>query len=155
VPALIKLVKGYQARLTIVGAGGDQENRVLRRIQNSNKVNYLGRIDDPSKLIEIYRQSDIFIMTSKGETFGLVYIEAMSQGLPVIYSKNTGIDGVFEQGSVGYGVTPGSVSEMKQGIDKIVSTYQEISHNCFIKAKEMNWTNIAEVHFDIYGRVRQ
>ena len=113
VPALIKLVNNYQANLTIAGNGGSEEKRVLQLIRDSNKVNYLGHIDDQSRLAEVYKHSDILIMTSKGETFGLVYIEAMSQGLPVLYSKDTGIDGFFEQGSVGYGVTPGSVSEMR------------------------------------------
>lgn len=150
VPSLIKLVDDSPARLTIVGKGGNEEKRVLQLIRNSNKVNYLGHIKDPSRLIEIYRQSDVFVMTSKGETFGLVYIEAMSQGLPLIYSLDTGIDGYFEQGFVGYGVKPGSVPEMKSGLDKIVSNYQEISENCSIKAKELNWKTIAEKYFDIY-----
>lgn len=153
VPALIKLVEAYPARLTIVGKGGNEEKRVLQMIQESNKVNYLGYIKDHSRLIEIYRNSDIFIMTSKGETFGLVYIEAMSQGLPLIYSLDTGIDGFFEQGSVGYGVNPGSISEMKSGLDKIVLNYQEISENCTFKARQMNWTNIAKRYIDIYRSV--
>lgn len=153
VPALIKLVKDYPARLTIVGKGGHEEKKVLQMLRNTDKVNYLGHINDHSRLIEIYRNSDVFIMTSKGETFGLVYIEAMSQGLPIIYSLNTGIDGFFEQGSVGYGVSPGSVSEMKSGLDKILSNYQKISDNCTIKAKELNWTNIAERYIAIYRSV--
>jgi glycosyltransferase involved in cell wall biosynthesis len=153
VPPLIRLTESCNARLTIVGGGGNQEKRVLQMIQNSGKVDYLGTIEDQSRMVDIYRQSDILIMTSRGETFGLVYIEAMSQGLPVLYSKDTGIDGLFEQGEVGYGVTPGSISEMKTGIDKIVSKYHKISQNCVILAKQMNWTKIAETYFDLYGKI--
>jgi len=151
VPALIKLVERYPGRLTIIGQGGDEESRVLRMIRNSNKVNYLGRIEDLSRLIEIYRQSDIFIMTSKGETFGLVYIEAMSQGLPIVYSKNTGIDGFFEQGSIGFGVTPGSIYEMKNCLDRIGSDYHKISQKCISESKAFNWTNIAQTYIEIYS----
>ena len=43
-------------------------------------------------------------MPSFPETFGLVYVEAMSQGLPIIYTKGQGIDGYFEDGKVGYPV---------------------------------------------------
>ena len=43
-------------------------------------------------------------MPSRYETFGLVYGEAMSQGLPIIYSKGQGVDGYFKEGTVGYGV---------------------------------------------------
>jgi glycosyltransferase involved in cell wall biosynthesis len=151
VPALIKLVEKIEARLTIVGEGGNEEKKVLRMIRNSGKVNYLGRIDDQSKLTQIYRQSDIFIMTSQGETFGLVYLESMSQGLPVLYSKDTGIDGLFKEGSIGYGITPGSVPEMKEAINKILANYQEISRNCVAEARKLNWTRIAESYLDIYN----
>jgi len=150
VPSLIKLVNNYPARLTIVGKGGDLEKKVLRMIRDSDKVNYLGQIDDPSRLIEVYRHSDVFIMTSSGETFGLVYIEAMSQGLPLIYSKETGIDGFFEPGSVGYAVNPKSLGEMKSSLDQIRSHYSQISNNCYKEARQFNWTTIAEKYLDIY-----
>ena len=45
-------------------------------------------------------------MTSLGESFGLTYAEAMSQGVPVIYSKGQGFDGQFKEGVVGYHVDP-------------------------------------------------
>ena len=151
VPALIKLVEKTVARLTIVGEGGNDEKKVLRMIRNSDKINYLGRIKDHSKLTQIYSQSDIFIMTSKRETFGLVYLEAMSQGLPVLFSRNTGIDGFFEEGSIGYGVTPGSVSEMNDGINRILANYQEISRNCVAEARKLNWKTIAGKYLEIYN----
>ena len=155
VPDLIRLVESITARLTIVGAGGANENRVSKMAAKSEKVTFLGKIKDQSSIKEVYRNSDIFIMASQRETFGLVYIEAMSQGLPVIYSKNTGIDGLFEQGSVGYPVTPGSITEMQQGIEKISSSYQEISNNCIIEARQFNWGNIAERYAAIYTEIAE
>src|SRR5699024_6974391 len=67
-------------------------------------------------LIEIYRRSDIFIMPSFSETFGLVYPEAMSQGLPVLYTKGQGFDGQYEDGYVGY---PVCANEPKDIAEKI------------------------------------
>lgn len=150
VPALIKFAENSKAKLTIVGKGGIDENKVLRMVQDSNNTTYLGRIDDLTRLIEVYRNADIFIMTSRTETFGLVYIEAMSQGIPVIYSRNTGIDGFFEQGSVGYAVSPGSASEIKSGLDQIISDYQGISKNCIEQAKSFNWAQVAERYMEVY-----
>ncbi|MDZ7835042.1 MAG: glycosyltransferase family 4 protein [Alkalibacterium sp.] len=46
---------------------------------------------DKETLLDLYRNNDIFIMPSYTETFGLVYPEAMSQGLPVIYSEDAGL----------------------------------------------------------------
>ncbi|MDF1576539.1 MAG: glycosyltransferase [Bacteroidales bacterium] len=154
VPALIKHVEKTGARLSIVGHGGSQEKKVLKMIRKSDKITFLGRVDDPSRLIQIYRQSDIFVMTSRRETFGLVYLEAMSQGLPLIYSKNTGIDGLFEEGSVGYGISPGSVSGMKEATEKILSDYSVISGNCVSQAHKYNWTSIAESYMALYSDVR-
>ncbi len=153
VPTLIKLVEKLNARLTIVGKGGSEEKKVLQLIQKISNVKYIGHVEDQSKLTQIYRQSDIFVMTSKRETFGLVYLEAMSQGLPVIYSKNTGIDGLFEQGTIGYGVIPGSVSEMAKAIEKIQSDYSHISNNCINEARNFNWTSIAEKYQSLYSKI--
>jgi len=151
VPSLIDLAERYKAKLTIVGKGGDEEKRVLQMIRDSDWANYLGHIERRSRLTEIYKAADIFIMTSTRETFGLVYIEAMSQGLPVIYSKNTGIDGLFEPGSVGFGVTPGLVSEMMHSIDKILFDYQDISKRCVLEARKLNWTSLAKRYLKIYN----
>ena len=152
VPALIKLLEHADYRLTLVGAGGKDEKKVLRMIRNSGKTDYLGRVEDPAALSQIYRQHDIFIMSSRRETFGLVYAEAMSQGLPLIYSINTGIDGLFERGRVGFGVKPGSVPQMLEAIEKIAADYQEISKNCIAEAKQLNWTDIADRYLDLYRK---
>ena len=54
---------------------------------------------------------------------------------------------------MGYGVSPGSVPEMKAALEKVVANYQEISNICINKAKQLNWTNIAESYFEIYRSV--
>jgi len=153
VPALISLLENSEARLTIAGEGGRNEKKVLKLIQDNDRISYVGHVEDKSRLVQIYKQSDIFIMASRGETFGLVYLEAMSQGLPVIYSKNTGIDGLFEQGTIGYGVSPGSVSEMAKAIEQIKSAFKNISGNCIKEARNFNWASIAEKYQSLYSRV--
>lgn len=150
VPALIRLAEITGSRLTIVGAGGDEEKKVLQMIRNSDMITYPGRIEDQSRLIRIYQKSDIFIMTSKRETFGLVYLEAMSQGLPVIYSTSTGIDGLFEEGTVGYGVSPGSLTGIKEAIESILKNYQDISNNCISESRKFTWEDIARRYLAIY-----
>lgn len=49
------------------------------------------------QLREAFSISDIFVMPSKPETFGLVYVEALSQGLPILYAKGEGFDGYFDE----------------------------------------------------------
>ena len=59
---------------------------------------------DKEELIKLYRDSHIFTMPSITESFGLVYAEAMTQALPVVYTKGQGFDGQFPDGEVGYSV---------------------------------------------------
>ena len=73
-------------------------------------------------------------MPSFHETFGLVYIEAMSQGLPIIYTKGEGIDGYFKEATVGYSVNPKDVKNIVKKIEMIIHNYNKISkiyHNIY------------------------
>ncbi len=149
---LIKFVKKNHAKLTVVGGGGNDAKTVLQMIGNSTEVNYLGQIKEQSKLSEIYGQNDIFIMVSRKETLGLVYLEAMSQGLPVIYTKGTGIDGFFKEGEVGLGVNPNSFDAIDIAIKNILSDYENISRNCIMAAKEFNWSNISNRIYQLYTK---
>ena len=64
--------------------------------------------------IKYFIESDIFVMPSRYETFGLVYVEALSQGLPVIYTRGQGFDGQIPDGEVGYSVKCNDVNEIAE-----------------------------------------
>ena len=84
-------------------------------------------------LLSQYRQNDIFILPSKKESFGLVYAEAMSQGLPVIYTKGQGFDGQYPEGEIGYHINPNDSMDIANKILLIVGNYNVISGNCIKK----------------------
>lgn len=137
-------------RLTIVGGGGNYEKKILDLINNNNNIKYFGVIKDKQQLINIYRQSDIFIMPSVDETFGLVYAEAMSQGTPVIYSKNTGFDHFFKDGEVGYAVNPNDIKDYAQKIQNIINNYNSISKIAIKRAKIFDWSKISKQYKELY-----
>lgn len=89
-------------------------------------------------------------MPSKHETFGLVYAEAMSQGLPVIYTRGQGFDGQFEEGEVGYSVQYDSAEEIVDRIKEILNNYKTISNNCVEKVDRFDWDEIARKYIEIY-----
>ena len=101
---------------------------------------------DKDVLLELYRNSDIFIMPSFSETFGLVYPEAMSQGLPVIYSKEQGFDGQFTYGQVGFPADPYKPEDIADKLAEILKDYKTISKNVIEKYKKFNWQKISEEH---------
>ena len=59
------------------------------------------------QVLHLMEESDIFVLVSSPETFGLVYVEAMAKGCITIGSKGEGIDGVIVNNENGYLCTPG------------------------------------------------
>lgn len=105
-------------------------------------------------LIKHYRSADIFVMPSRTETFGLVYAEAMSQGLPVIYTRGQGFDGQFEEGEVGFSVQFDSAEEIANKIIEIIDNYKAISTNCVNEIDRYNWSFLAEKYLSVYSELQ-
>lgn len=139
-----KLIElGYSVTFTIVGE--IVNSRLGNLIKNKNYVNYIPFVTQ-EELIKIYRKNDIFIMPSIHETFGLVYAEAMSQGLPIIYTKNQGFDKHFEEGNVGYSVDCFDVNDITKKIILICNNYSSLSTNCINLVKKFKWENISSYY---------
>ncbi len=105
---------------------------------------------DKEKVVEYMRNADIFVMPSVKETFGLVYAEAMSQGLPVIYSRGQGFDKQFEEGQVGYSVDCFDQGEIADKIVSIVDNYEVISNSCIKLSDKFDWELISKQYLKIY-----
>lgn len=65
-------------------------------------------------------------MPSKAETFGLVYVEAMLQGLPILYTKNEGIDGFYEE-NIGEKVISTDMEEIQIKLLKLIENTNNIT----------------------------
>lgn len=159
---LVRLIKSVKivnhvnlcCHLTLVGGGGSAHNDVLRLIKGDSSFNFCGLVSDKSKLKELYRSNDVFVMPSKSETFGLVYIEALSQGLPVIYTKNEGIDGLYER-NVGESVDYSDVNDIANAIKKIASNYHTYDFDPQAIASNHDWNMISLKYIDMYKEVGQ
>lgn len=93
------------ARLLIVG-GGPGKSEVMAHAKASpaaDSIEFRGFVPD-SVMPEVFAESDVFAMPSRGEGFGLVYIEAMRNRLPVIASKHDAAPEVNIEGVTGYNV---------------------------------------------------
>lgn len=139
--------RGYKVEFMLVGPVRDQS--VLTEILKNDFVSYMGP-QDKDKLLHFYRSCDIFIMPSIRETFGLVYAEAMSQGLPIIYTRGQGFDRQFEEGVVGYSVNPTDYDEIADRIVDIIRNYEELSSNCIRLCSRFDWDIITDAYFNMY-----
>ena len=100
----------------VILGDGDQRARLERiatEIGVGDHVFFAGFVPD-EELQAYYRQCEIFVMPSKGEGFGLVFIEAMSCGKPVIGARHGGTLDVIVEGETGFLVEYGDVAGLAQ-----------------------------------------
>jgi glycosyltransferase involved in cell wall biosynthesis len=72
------------------------------------------------------QESNCFILTSSYEAFGVVLIEAMSTGLPVIATRSGGPESILDD-SCGYLVEPGSTGELMEAMLKMINEYDRFN----------------------------
>ena len=137
---------GVSSTLTVVGPICDEKE--FKKL-SKKPFKYIPPVNF-EELLSIYREHDIFVMTSFTETFGLVYAEAMSQGLPVVYTKGEGFDGQFKDGYLGFSVLPKDYPGIAQAIIKITKNYSEMSRNATLGVKSFLWSDISSKYFTIY-----
>ena len=148
----ILVKKGYSVKFGIIG--DVEEKQILNHALKRDYVIYYGR-QSKEQIIEIFKSYDIFVMPSFYETFGLVYVEAMSQGLPVIYTKGQGFDGWFPEGTVGYAVIANSETDIVEKIILILEKYKEISKNCCNRVNKFDWEELATEYFCLYQDIHK
>lgn len=139
--------QGYNVKLLM--AGKIVEEKYRRLIEISSFIEYLGFLNKED-ILHYMRESDVFVMPSRTETFGLVYAEAMSQGLPVIYTRGEGFDGQFEEGRVGYSVPKNDVKTLCSAILNARNNLARLSANCAGCVKKFCWNDIASSYKLIY-----
>ena len=153
VQSVIELKDNYpDVKITLIGKKGEEEEKIkeLSTIY-PELVEFLGPIYDKEKLESIFFQSHIFAMPSFSESFGLVYIEALSQGLPVLFSKGQGIDRVFTQ-KIGESVNPSDINSIKVGLQEIINNYHDYNLGA-IDFLQFDWEKIASKYQEIYAAI--
>lgn len=152
IEAVKEIRRSHQIVLTLIGGDGEEQAQVEQEVKkHSDFIEYLGKIYDKQKLMQIVRGHDVFAMVSHGETFGLVYAECLSQGLPIVYTLGTGFDGMYSQGKIGYGVDSHSVESIKEGLLGVINDYNRLRNNVSeIDFKRFCWAEIAKSYIYIY-----
>ncbi len=126
-----KVLEEIPAKLVLVGDGPDRSEceRLCRQLGICDHVKFLGKQDG---LVEILNASDIFLIPSQSESFGLAALEAMACGLPVISSSVGGLPELVRHNETGYIAEIGDIERMaKYTVDLLTNErkYKLFSNN--------------------------
>jgi len=136
--------------LHIVGGGGNDEGKVIELVKKHPDIfEFYGQINDKDKLLTVFRRCDMFAMPSRYETFGLVYVEAMLQGLPLLYSEGEGIDGFYSE-KIGEKTKNHTVHGIKEKLRIMIDNFEQYSIPLEEVKKNHNWSLIAKEYEKIY-----
>lgn len=155
--------KGYKITLNAIGKGlpnrpHDKEyEKQVDALANGKDWVKTQTFKKPEEIIAEMRQANAFVMVSKPETFGLVYVEALSQHLPIIYAKGQGFDGYYPEGFVGFSAQAGNVDSIADAIEKLIGEYSSLSKNVssLDLDKDFEWNTIAKKYLELYNKILQ
>lgn len=140
--------RGYDVRLKVIGKIKDK--KVAQKLAKYSFVELYPPISQKDLIVE-YRSADVFVMPSHHETFGLTYVEAMSQGLPVVYTKGQGFDGRYAEGEVGYSARSSDVGDLADAIESCLKRRNELFKDCIRESGAFSWDLIANKYCGIYS----
>ena len=150
-----KIQKEIPSKLLLVGEGPDREHIEFqaKELGILDKVLFLGNSNEVNKLL---CYSDLFLLPSQTESFGLAALEAMAARTPVISTNSGGLPEVNVQGVTGFLSDVGNTDEMaKNGIYILedLDRLQQFKQNALAQAKRFSMQNVLPAYEDVYREV--
>lgn len=143
-----KVRQAMPAKLILVGEGPELSTarEMTHQLGLTDSVKYLGNQDE---VASVFAAADLFLLPSEKESFGLVALEAMSCGVPVIGSRAGGIPEVVVDGQTGFLSEVGDTEKMAR--DALLLLQNRALYRDFAKASRER----AELMFSVHDRIRE
>ena len=145
------------SRVLLVGDGPERYKleEVCREIGLCDRVIFLGKVPSTK---EVLRISDVFMLPSKTESFGLAALEAMAVGVPVISSNTGGIPEVNVHGVTGYLSNVGDVDDMAKNTIELLKDQEKLAEfreNSLNRARYFNKDRVVSEYEAVYSSLVQ
>lgn len=150
-----KVQEKLPARLLLAGDGPDRAiaERLARDLGICQKITFTGKVRETAPILEL---SDLFLLPSETESFGLAALEAMAEGVPVVSSNTGGIPEVNIDGFSGFTSQVGDVESMAENAIRILqdkATHQLFRQNALEQAKRFDLSEILPIYEALYESV--
>ena len=147
--------KEIPCKLILVGDGPERPaiDKLCRELNTCSDIISLGKIANPKEVLSI---SDLFILPSETESFGLSALEAMALKIPVISSNTGGIPELNIHGKTGYMSNVGDYQDMAKNTITLLADekkFQKFRENAFEQAKKFDIESILPMYEKLYKQV--
>lgn len=155
-PAILK--RFPDAKAVFVGYRRDNElEETCRRLGIEDSVAFPGFLPEERK-IEAFRSSDVFVLPTLYEGFGIVFLESMAAGVPIITTDVAGNSEIVRQGKNGLLVRPRNSKEIAGAAVRLLASKplrERIRRNNLEDAGKYDWKKVAKKYLDVYESVVQ
>lgn len=147
--------KEIPCKLILVGDGPERPaiDKLCRELNTCNDIISVGKIANPQEVLAI---SDVFVLPSETESFGLSALEAMASKIPVVSSNTGGIPELNVHGKTGYMSKVGDYEDMAKNIITLLSDEKKLAQfkaNAFEQAKKFDINVILPQYEKLYEDV--
>jgi len=154
---------GESVRMIVVGAdvNGDREIDRVKELAKErdleDQIDFVGQVEH-SDLPLYYNAADVCVVPSYYESFGLVALESMACGTPVVASRVGGLSTIINHGSTGYLKSWRCPEAFANSVEMIISSdglQQSMGEAARKRAEGMGWGNVAAMMWDEYAALTE
>jgi N-acetyl-alpha-D-glucosaminyl L-malate synthase BshA len=150
-----KIVQEIPAKLILIGDGPERTaiEKISRELAICDQIRFLGKQEAIEEILSV---TDLFIMPSESESFGLAALEAMACQVPVISTNTGGMPELNVQGVTGFMSNVGDIKDMAKNAIYVLSDHARLTQfkaNALARAKEFDINVIMPMYERYYQRV--
>ncbi len=154
VQAMKQVIKKFpNVKCVFVGYKKNNEiENLCHKLGLDKNIEFIGFLDEQEK-IDAYKSADVFVLPTLYEGFGIVFIEAMASGCPIITTNVAGIPEIVENNKNGLLVEPKNPDKLANAIIKILSNKtmrNKFISNNYKKVKDFDWNKLVKLYEDAF-----
>lgn len=133
----------------VIAGEGPAKNHYIEMTYSldlQDSISFVGYLDRSTQLVDCYHAADLFVFASKTETQGLVLLEAMAAGTPVVSVAEMGTKNVLKEG-LGVRITDGSAEDFANKITEVIDDpviYAQLAETAIVYAQEWDSLSLAK-----------